>query len=78
MSQLEKLFPSKIAKALGFNHSRYIAKLYKPEGFSFKDIKRLALLIDVNPRIISNIILDEIERLDRTNMKPQKRQMPKR
>lgn len=60
MRDIEKLFPSKISKALGLNHSRYIEKLYKPDGFLIRQIVRLANLIDVNPKIISDIILDEV------------------
>ena len=60
MRDIEELFPTNIAKDLGMNHSRYITKLYKPELFSFGQIIKLANLVNIEPRLISDVILSEL------------------
>lgn len=36
MKDIEKLYPTYIARLLGLNHSRYVRKLYKPEELTIK------------------------------------------
>lgn len=60
MKDIEKLYPTVIAKSLGINHSRYIDKLYKPEGFAIKHIISLANLIDVDPQIILDVVMKQL------------------
>ena len=60
MKDIQELSPTAIAKGLGLNHSRYIEKLYKPEGFTIKHIIKLANLIDVDPHIILNVITKQL------------------
>ena len=60
MKDIEKLYPTTIAKSLGINHSRYIEKLYRPDGFTLKHIIELANLIDINPQIILDVIIKQL------------------
>jgi hypothetical protein len=62
MRDIEKLFPTKIARELGMNHSRYVIKLKKPELFNFKQIVKLASLINVSPERITEVILYEVSK----------------
>jgi hypothetical protein len=59
MKDLEELYPTAIAKKLQINHSRYIEKLYKPDGFSIKQVKELASLLDLDPRVIFEVIISQ-------------------
>ena len=61
MRDIEKIFPTHVAKDLKINHSRYIDKLYNPEKFSFDQIARFASLVDVDPQKISMIIFKELK-----------------
>ena len=60
MRDIEKLFPTKVAKELGMNHSRYVVKLKKPELFNIKQIVRLASLLNISPELITGVIFKEI------------------
>ena len=62
MKQLEKLSPTKIAKALGLNYGRYIKKLYNPELFVIAELKKLATILDANFRTISEVVIDEVDK----------------
>ncbi|MBX2924123.1 MAG: hypothetical protein KF746_18125 [Chitinophagaceae bacterium] len=70
MKDIEKLYPTMIAKALGINHSRYIQKLYKPEEFSVKQIVELANLLDINAQLIIDVILKQLNSSNRIKKKP--------
>lgn len=59
MKDIEDLYPTAIAKKLHINHSRYIEKLYKPDTFTIKQIKDLALLLELDPRIIMEVIFSQ-------------------
>jgi hypothetical protein len=65
MRDIEKLFPTKIAKELGMNHSRYVVKLKKPESFTLKQIMKLASLLNVPPERITEVIFKELSRVKR-------------
>ena len=60
MRDIEKLFPTKMAKELGMNHSRYVVKLKKPELFSIKQIIQMASLLNISPDRITEIIFKEV------------------
>ncbi len=60
MKDIEKLYPTMIAKSLGINHSRYIEKLYKPEGFTIKNIIELANLVEISPQLILDVIIKQL------------------
>jgi len=60
MKDLEEIHPTYIVRSLGFNHSRYKEKLGKPEEFTIKEIVSIAELIDMDPQIITNIILNQL------------------
>jgi len=61
MKDIEKVYPTVISKALGMNHSRYVQKLYKPGEFRFKQIKDLAKLLNIDMKIISDVIIRELD-----------------
>jgi hypothetical protein len=67
MRDIEKLFPTKIAKTLGMNHSRYVVKLRKPELLTIKQIIKMASLLNVLPERITEIIFKEL-----STVKPRK------
>ena len=69
MQDIEKLYPTMIAKSLKLNHSRYIQKLYKPEEFTIRQIFALAKLLDLDPRMILNIIVDQLSTFSKTHTK---------
>ena len=60
MKDIETLYPTAIAKALRINHSRYIEKLYKPEGFTMKQLGALANLLDINIQLILDVIINQM------------------
>jgi len=49
---LTELYPIKIAKSLGINYGRYIAKLNYPDKFTLEEILRLVNLLIPEPDII--------------------------
>jgi hypothetical protein len=59
MYEISKLYPTKIIRALGLNHGRYVDKLAKPEKFSIDEIIRFSRLIGVDHRKVIEIILTE-------------------
>lgn len=60
MSQLEKEKPTRIAQLTGINQGRYGSKLFEPWDFSLSEIIRIALVVNVDPGIIINIIKKEL------------------
>jgi len=66
MRDLEQLFPTSLSRDLNINHGRYIERLYNPEKFSFKQIFKFASLINVDPKIISDVIVSELKRKSKT------------
>ncbi len=60
MEDLRHHHPTYIVQSLGFNHSRYKEKLGKPETFTIEEIVSIAKLIDIDPQIITNIILSQL------------------
>lgn len=69
MKDIQELYPTLIAKALGINHSRYIQKLYKPEEFSIKHIVDLANLLGIDPRLITEVIFKQLNSMNRSKKK---------
>src|ERR1700738_4351438 len=59
MYEISTLYPTKIIKALGLNHGRYINKLAKPEKFSIGEIIRFSRLIGVDHNKVMEVILRE-------------------
>ena len=62
MKDIEELFPTSLSKDLNMNHGRYIERLHKPEKFSYQQIFKLAALINVDPKIVSDVIVAELKR----------------
>lgn len=60
MEDLREFSPTYVVHSLGFNHSKYLEKLGKPEMFTIKEIISIAELIDINPQIIMSIILNQL------------------
>lgn len=71
MKDIEKIYPTMVAKDLGINHGRYVNKLYKPQEFSIKHIIILANLLEIDPQIIIKIILNQLnsQKVPRKNKK---------
>ena len=67
MRDIEDLNPTSIAKSLGINHSRYIEKLHKPEGFTFKHIWQLSKLLDIDVQQIIDVIKREMASSSKTS-----------
>lgn len=59
MYDISKLYPTKIIRALGLNHGRYIDKLAKPERFSIDEIIRFSRLIGVDHNKVLEVVLSE-------------------
>jgi hypothetical protein len=59
MYEISTLYPTKVIKALGLNHGRYINKLAKPEKFSIEEIIRFSRLIGVDHNKVMEVILRE-------------------
>ena len=60
MRDIADLYPTRIARALGINHSRYIKKLNKPGEFTFGHIWDLAQLLDIDIQLIIEVIKREL------------------
>lgn len=60
MKDIEKLYPTMVAKSLGINHSRYIQKLYKPEGFTMGQLDGLAKLLDIDIQLILDVVIKQL------------------
>lgn len=60
MNQLEKQKPTKIALLTGINQGRYASKLFVPWEFSPSEIIRIALVINIDPGLIINVIKNEL------------------
>ena len=61
MRQLEKLSPTKLAKALSINYGRYIQKLHNPELFVIGELKKLSKILDTKLKTISNVVISEVD-----------------
>lgn len=60
MKDIENLYPTMVATDMKMNHSRYVKKLYSPEDFTIKQILKLSSLINVDPFVITTIIIAEV------------------
>jgi hypothetical protein len=69
MKDIEKLYPTLVAKSLGINHSRYIQKLYKPEEFSIKQIIALSSILELDPQTIIDIVLKQVNTFSKQGRK---------
>ena len=59
MKDIEKLYPTLVARTLKMNHSRYIQKLYKPEEFTIKQIVVLSNILDLSPQVVLDVIMKQ-------------------
>lgn len=60
MKDIEKLYPTLVAKTLRINHSRYIQKLYKPEGFTIQQLNDLAKLLEIDIQLILDVVIRQL------------------
>ena len=60
MRDIEKLYPTAVAKSLKINHSRYIQKLYKPEEFTIKQLVALSNLLDLDIQLVLEVVIKQI------------------
>lgn len=51
-----------VKDTIGMHYDTFRKRLKQPDGFMFKHIQRLADLVDVDPRIIANLIFDNLEK----------------
>ena len=69
MRDIEDLDPTNIAKSLKINHSRYIEKLYNPDGFTFKHIWNLSQLLQIDVQLIIDVIKREMSQTAKPSKK---------
>lgn len=50
-----------VAKDLGLNYERFVKKIFRPERFTFEDVSRIARLLEIEPKILANLVLIAIE-----------------
>ena len=60
MKEIDRLYPTRMAKILQMNHSRYIEKLYHPEHFTFEEIHKISNLVGTDPFLITEVINKEL------------------
>ncbi len=69
MKDIEKLYPTLVAKSLRINHSRYIQKLYKPDGFTIRQLDDLAKLLDIDIQMILDVVVKQLNSLSKVAKK---------
>ena len=69
MRDIEKLYPTTVAKSLRINHSRYIQKLYKPEEFTIKQVAALSNLLEIDVQVILDVIIKQLNLSPKTGRK---------
>ncbi len=62
MRQIAELSPTKMSKHLKINYGRYIEKLSKPELFVIRELMKMSKILDVDFKLLSNIVINEIAR----------------
>jgi hypothetical protein len=60
MKDIEKIYPTLVAKELRINHSRYIQKLYNPQEFTIQHLIGLSNLLEMDIQLIWDVILKQI------------------
>ncbi len=60
MKDIEKLYPTSVAKAIRINHSRYIQKLYHPDEFTIKQLILLSNLLDLDIQVLFDVIVKQL------------------
>ena len=53
------------AKDLDVNYQRFVLKISHPERFTFEEMNRIARLLELEPKILANLVLIAIERKSR-------------
>ncbi|WP_300441401.1 hypothetical protein [Christiangramia sp.] len=61
MYMLSELYPTKIARSLGINYGRYMAKLSHPDKFTIAEIVKLSKLLKIDPDTITKVIYSEMK-----------------
>ncbi|OAQ41968.1 hypothetical protein A5893_02285 [Pedobacter psychrophilus] len=61
MALLKEQSPTKIAKLLGLQYNSYLDKLDNPEKFTVKHIFKIALVCQIDPCLIFDIIQIEVQ-----------------
>ena len=59
MKDLDKIFPTAMAVAMGMNYDRYILCLYSPTDFKAREIMLFASLVNIDSRKIWDVIIKE-------------------
>ena len=63
LKDIEKLYPTLVAKSLRINHSRYIQKLYNPEEFTIKQLIAFSNLLDLDIQMVLDVIIRQLNPL---------------
>ncbi len=69
MRDIEKLYPTLMAKSLKINHSRYIQKLYHPEEFTIKQLIDFSNLLELDFQLVIDVIARQLNTLIKTGKK---------
>ncbi len=69
MRDIEKLYPTAMAKSLRINHSRYIQKLYHPDEFTIKQLTIFSTLLDLDLQLVLDVIIKQLNLGGRTAKK---------
>ncbi|MCX2454177.1 hypothetical protein OQX61_23100 [Pedobacter sp. PLR] len=80
MRDLENSSSTKIAKFAGINQGRYASKLFNPSDFSASEICRISYVLDLDPSLMSSIIITEISEVEyeRVNLNFEKELLKKK
>lgn len=62
MRDLKDSSSTKIARYAGINQGRYSSKLFNPGDFSESEVCRIAMVLNIDAYLISNIIFNEIKK----------------
>ena len=68
---IEMIGKTTLTKVTGMHYDTFRKRAKNPEEFSIKHLRKLAILIDVDPRILTNLIHDK---LDEQEVKQKKKQ----
>lgn len=69
MKDIEKLYPTAMAKSLRINHSRYIQKLYHPDEFTIKKLMIFCALLDLDLQVVLDVIVRQLNPGGKTSKK---------
>ncbi|HVI44862.1 MAG TPA: hypothetical protein VM802_08325 [Chitinophaga sp.] len=60
LRDIATLIPKTMAEEMGFNHTRLVSKMRIPVNLSAKDVIRMAYYFEVDPQLIFNQLLKDV------------------